>query len=353
MMTARSHADHRLRPLLQPRSIAILGASARQGSFGNVLWNNIRNSRYDGRVFPVNPRYDTLDGERCYPDLASLPMAVDLVTVGVSDDLLETSLEQIIAAKAGAAAMFGRAYEPARDGQPSKIQRLSAVARQNGLPICGANCMGFINYLDDLKISGNPPPHERVAGHIGFVSHSGSTWSGFIGNQRQLLFNYAISAGQEIATTMADYIDFLVEQPETRVVGCIMETVRDPQNFLAALDKAEQRGIPVVVLKLGRSERGRALALAHSGALAGADSGYAAVFERRNVVRVTTPDELADTLELFATSRRRFRRRARAGRGPVGGSRRAPGGIHPADHRGARRGPRSGHGADQSGRFLW
>lgn len=259
---------------------------------------------FSGAVYPVNPRYVTIAGAQCYPTLAALPETPDLVAFAVSDDYIEVALQEAVDANCGAAAIFGRAYEEHREGIPSKSVRLGAIARAAGMPVCGNNGMGFINFVDGIKISGNPPPIPDHAGGIGLISHSGSTWSGLVGNQRQLLFNYAISAGQEIATSMADYLEFLLDQPETRVIGCVMEAVRDSEAFLVAVSRADELGIPIIVLKLGRSERGRAMALAHSGALAGSESAYAAVFERRNVVRVTTPDELTDTLELFASPRR-------------------------------------------------
>lgn len=293
----------KLTRLLRPRSIAVVGASERDGSFGRRLWTAVTGGRFPGNVYPINPRYETFAGRQCYPSVAALPAPADLVAFAVSDDLIESALEEAVAAGCGAAAIFGRAYEHSGD-LPSKSERLGAIARAARIPVCGNNCMGFVNFVDGLKVSGNPPPVPDQAGTVGLVSHSGSTWSGLVGNQRQLLYNYAVSAGQEIATTMADYIDYLLDQPETRVIGCVMETVRDPEGFLAAAERADARGIPLVVLKLGRSERGRAMALAHSGALAGSESAYAAVFERRNVVRVTTPDELTDTLELFACPRR-------------------------------------------------
>jgi acyl-CoA synthetase (NDP forming) len=103
---------------------------------------------------------------------------------------------------------------------------------------------------------------------------------------------------------MADYIEFLLAAPETRVIACLLETVRAPERFLAAIEQADRRGIPVVALKLGRTDRGRRFALAHSGALAGSDAAYGAVFQRYNVIRVTTPDELLDTVELLRSPRR-------------------------------------------------
>jgi acyl-CoA synthetase (NDP forming) len=290
--------------LLRPRSLAIVGASQREDSFGQRLLLSVRSGRYEGRVYPINPRYETLEGIACFPDLKSLPEPPDCAAFAVSDDHVETALADAAAAGVRSAVIFGRAYDNPPPGGPSRVDRLAAIAREADMAVCGNNCMGFVNFVDGLKVSGHPPPIPDKAGAIGFVSHSGSTWSGLIGNQRDLRFNYAISAGQEIATTMANYVRFLLDRPETRVIGCIMETARDPDCLLDALELADGKGIPVVVLKLGRSERGRELALAHSGALTGSASAYTAVFERRNVVSTETPDEFADTLELLGSPRR-------------------------------------------------
>src|SRR5580658_685996 len=294
--------------LLRPRSIAIVGASAREGSFGLRLLNAISSGPYRGAVYPINPRYEEIAGHRCYPSLEAVPELPDCAAFAVSDDLVEAALADAADAGVRGGVLFGRAYEPPGRGGPSRVERLSALARGAGMAICGNNCMGFFNFVDGIKMSANPPFMADTSGNVGLVSHSGSTWSGLIGNQRDLVFNYAISAGQEIATTMADYIEFLLAAPETRVIACLMETVRAPGRFLAAIEQADRQGIPVVVLKLGRTERGRHFALAHSGALAGSDAAYGAIFERHNVIRVTTPDELLDTVELF-----RFPRRPGAG----------------------------------------
>ncbi|HXP74068.1 MAG TPA: acetate--CoA ligase family protein [Stellaceae bacterium] len=290
--------------LLRPRSIAIVGASIRAGSFGERLLNSINGGRYRGAVYPINPRYEEIGGRRCFPSLKALPEPADCVAFAVSDDLVEAALAEAADAGVLGAVLFGRGYEPPGRVGPSRVQRLSAIARGAGMAVCGNNCMGFFNTVDGIKMSGNPPPLPETSGTVGLVSHSGSTWSGLIGNQRDLIFNYAVSAGQEIATTMADYIEFLLAQPETRVVACLLETVRAPERFLAAIEKADRQGIPVVVLKLGRTERGRRFALAHSGALAGSDAAYGAIFERHNVIRVDTPDELTDTVELLKSPRR-------------------------------------------------
>jgi acyl-CoA synthetase (NDP forming) len=294
--------------LLRPRSIAIVGASTREGSFGPRLLNAISSGRYRGTVYPVNPRHGEIAGHRYYPSLEAIPELADCAAFAVSDDLVEAAPADAADAGVRGAVLFGRADEAPGSGGPSRIERLAAIARNAGMAVCGNNCMGFFNSIDGIKMSGDPQPLPETSGAVGLCSHSGSTWSSLFGNLRDLVFNYAISAGQEIATTMADYIEFLLAARETRVIACLMETVRAPERFLAAIEQADRQGIPVGVLKLGRTERCRHFALANSGAPAGSDAACGAIFERHNVIRVATPDELLDTVDLF-----RFLRRPGAG----------------------------------------
>jgi acyl-CoA synthetase (NDP forming) len=164
--------------------------------------------------------------------------------------------------------------------------------------------MGFVNLDAKLQMTGFPFETLREPGHVALISHSGSTWSGIVGNLRGMRFNTAISAGQELATGVAQYMDYLITQPSTRVICLVLETVRQPTEFLAALDRARAAGIVVVALKLGRSERGQAFAKSHSGALSGSADVLDAVFVRHGVVIVHTLDEMMDTAELFAATRK-------------------------------------------------
>jgi acyl-CoA synthetase (NDP forming) len=163
--------------------------------------------------------------------------------------------------------------------------------------------MGFFNAVDDVRLSMSDLPNLDIPGRVGLLSHSGSTWSGLGGNLRQMRFSIGISMGFELATGLGDYIDYLVERPETSAIALVLETVRDGERFIAAVEAADARGIPVIALKLGRSEKARAFALSHSGALAGDDRVYDAVFRRRNVIGVHTLDELMDTLEMVICGR--------------------------------------------------
>ncbi|MFN8590258.1 MAG: acetate--CoA ligase family protein [Thermomicrobiales bacterium] len=287
-----------LAPLLRARSFAVVGASATPDTFGSALWRQLRDGDHGGAVYPVNPGRSEIDGAPCYPSLAALPEPVDCALLAVSDARVEESLRAVAEARIPAAVIFGGLPVP---GDESPLpERLRAIAGEAGITLLGGNAMGFYNAVDRLYVSGYPPQTRPPADGIGFISHSGSTFSAFANNQRGLRFSYLISPGQELVLTAADFLWFLLEQPETRVVGLFLETVRDPERFVAALAESARRKIPVVVLKVGTSEQGRAMTMAHSGALAGSDAAFAAVCDRWHVIQVRSLDEMADTLELLA-----------------------------------------------------
>ena len=161
--------------------------------------------------------------------------------------------------------------------------------------------MGFLSFGKKLVVSGYPVVPGTPSGHITFISHSGSVFDSVWQNDRDIHFNYVISAGNETATTAADYIRFSLQDPTTRAIGIFLETIRAPAGFRLALEEATERDVPIIVLKVGSSERGARLAQSHTGALAGNDAVYNALFDRYNVRRVRSLDEMMDTLELFAT----------------------------------------------------
>lgn len=289
--------------MLRAQSIAVVGASGKTGTFGHNVVSHLIETGYGGQIHPVNPRYDEIEGLPCYAEIDRIPAPVDCAILAVADNRLEAALEAAAASGARSAVIFGTAIEEEQAGPAPLTDRLAAIARSTGMAMCGGNCMGFLNLVDNVMVGGWPyrPPPKR--GHIGLITHSGSSYSGFALSGRQLRMSHMISSGQELATSAADYLEFLLTDDETRVVGCILETMRDPERFLAALEAADKKGVPVVILKLGRSERGKAMARAHSGALAGSDAAYRAVFERYNVVGVESLDEMVNTLELFACGR--------------------------------------------------
>jgi acetate---CoA ligase (ADP-forming) len=294
-----------VRTMLEARSIAIVGASGRPGSFGHRMLTEVTRSRSAPDIHLVNPRYSELDGRRCIPSLADLAEPVDLVLLGVPDGALE---EQVaLAAQRGdrSAVVFGSVVGPSgRAPGVTMREAVAAAAREAGLAICGGGCMGFVNVTRGLRAIGYVEPEELPAGPIAAVSHSGSAFSALLRSHRRLGFTVAVSSGQELVTTAAEYVDYALDQPETGVVALLLETMRRPDLLRSALARAAVQDVPVVALTVGTSGPGAAMVAAHSGALAGGDGAWEALFDAYGVLRVRDLDELADTLELFAAGRR-------------------------------------------------
>jgi len=294
-------SEHRLRPLLEPRSIALVGATAREGAFGHTTLLNLANPGYDGAVHPVNPGYDEIEGMTCYPSLTEIPGGVEQAVLSVANAGIEEAL--IDAAEAGvkAVTMFGSAYLEGDTRTPRLKDRLQAIAREAGLLVCGANCMGFVNVEKNVRATWMAAEGSWYdPGHITLISHSGTCFLTLQFADPRHRHNLCVSAGQELTVTAADYMDYALEQESTRAIALFLETVRDPEGFRAVLDKAVKKDIPVIAIKVGRTEKSATLAQSHSGAMAGDDAAYEALFDHYGVLRVDSWDELAGTSMLLS-----------------------------------------------------
>ncbi len=292
-----------LTPLLRARSVAIVGIS-QPDRFGGILAQNIAGFGYKGPIYGINPRYESLYERPCYPSLRDLPERPDLALLAVPNHRLLKALEEVADCEIPAAVIFANAHSDPTNGEPSLQDQIKRLALDRNLVVCGPNCMGFIAPGQGLAVTGYSTNPDTPAGNVTLVSHSGSVWESFVQNNRGVAFNYIVSTGNEMVTTVADVMQFALAEESTEVIGLYLETVRDPETFTAALADAADRNIPIVTLKTGRSERGAQLAQAHTGALAGEDGAYDALFERYGVRRTRSIDEMMDTLELFATGMR-------------------------------------------------
>jgi len=296
------NAGHRLDPLLKPSSVALLGASAREGSPGHTLATMMLDADFAGSVYPVNRGYTEILGHPCYPDLESLPERVDLVVIALGNAHLEGALAAAAKHGARAATIFSSGVledEPA----PRLQERLRGIAGEAGMQICGVNCMGFYSPGAGVYAGIFPRPRQIVRGGISYIAQSGSAFAALCHNGCRLGFNLCVSTGSELVTATADYMDWSLEQPDTRVIGLFLETVRDPAAFTAALAKANRKGVPVVALKLGKSPQAAAMALTHTGAIAGSHAAFKALCRRHGVIEVDSLDEMAATLMLLQTGR--------------------------------------------------
>ncbi|MGH3509819.1 MAG: acetate--CoA ligase family protein [Nocardioidaceae bacterium] len=285
-----------VRRLLEPRSIAVVGAGERPGSFGRRLVSGVLSSPAGPRVYLVNPRHREVLGHPCLPSLADVPEPVDLVVLGVPDAVLVDQVKLAGERGDGAAVVFGSAHGVTED--------LAAAAGAAGMALCGAGCMGFVNPARGIRAIGYLERDPLPVGPIALVTHSGSVFSALLRSHRRLEFSLAVSSGQELVTPAAAYLDYALDLPETRVIGLFLEAMRDAPALRSALARAEAADVPVVALTVGVSEVGRAMVGAHSGALLGEQGAWEALFDAHGVHRTLDFAEFVDTLELFAVGRR-------------------------------------------------
>jgi acyl-CoA synthetase (NDP forming) len=295
--------------LLKPRSVAVLGASERP-SVGRTIVENLDRIGFRGDIYPINPRYETLLGRRCYRSVEELPAGVDVLAFCVGHERVLDGLR--LAARTGvrAAVAFDAGFAESDETGRRRQDELVAICREADIAFCGPNCMGVISpherslvYLNALR---DPAP---LAGNVGLISQSGSIVIGLLADCRRFGWSRVISTGNEAVIVAADFLEYLIDDPATRVIAMFVESLRRPERFVAALDRAADRGKPVVVLKVGRSERARRAITSHTGGLAGETRVVEAVLRAHRAIEVSDMDEMTEALAACQGARRPAGRR--------------------------------------------
>jgi acyl-CoA synthetase (NDP forming) len=288
--------------IFRPRSIAIVGASDSPGwaNWSRVIHENLADAGIGIPVYPVNPRRDTVWGERAYPSLGQLPSVPDLALVIVPAPHVPAVLREGAAAGVKAAIVYASGFGEGEDGAGAELgDELRAIAA-GGMRICGPNCMGGVSVHENMLLyPGNPVTRIRglPAGDVGAVFQSGGTFQFWLqtGAMRGLGFSYGITSGSEFDLDLADYVDFMVSDERTAIICALVEGVRRPAAFVEAAGRALAAGKPLLVVKIGRSSGGSASAASHTGILAGDDAVFDAVCERYAIVRCDSLDDMIDT----------------------------------------------------------
>jgi acyl-CoA synthetase (NDP forming) len=287
----------------------VLGASERP-SVGRTIVENLERIGFAGEIYPVNPRYETLLGRRCYRSVEELPAGVDVLAFCVNHERVLDGLRPAAERGVRAAVAFDAGFAESDDEGRRRQDELVAICRTAGIVFCGPNCMGVISphdrslvYLNALR---DPAP---LAGNVGLISQSGSIVIGLLADCRRFGFSHVISTGNEAVITAADVLEYLVDDEKTRVIAMFLESVRQPARFVAALDRAAEHGKPVVVLKVGRSERAQRAIRSHTGGLAGEARVIEAVLRAHRAIEVHDMDEMTETLAACQGARRPAGRR--------------------------------------------
>lgn len=304
-MTADTHTLTFVNPLerlLRPRSVAIIGASDKPGALGASVLANLERNGFTGDIFLVNPKRDEIGSRKCYPSVASLPVGVDAAVLAIPRAGVLDAVRDLAAHKCGAAVIFSAGFAEGGAEGLAEQQEIGRLARESGMVVEGPNCLGMVNFIDAVPLTfveTNITPLNGRPG-IGIVSQSGAMACvlGVTIASRDLGLSFSVSTGNEAASGVEDYVDYLINDPATRVIAMIVEQFRKPQSFLAAARRARQTGKRIVLLHPGKSAAARESAATHTGAMAGDYEVMRVHVERAGVVFAETLEELADIAEI-------------------------------------------------------
>jgi len=293
---------HRLSPLFDFSSVAVVGASDTNHT-GLGTYRALQVLGYAGRYYPINPRRDEVHGLKAFPNAGALPETPDMMVIAIPREGVPDVVDEAAERGVKAAVILSAGFLEL-DGLGAQLQaRVTATARRTGLLVNGPNCLGLTSIVHrtaacSMSVQGLRP------GNVGVISNSGGLMNEVMscGSGRGIGFSHLVSSGNEAGVTSAEVIDFFVEDPATDVILGILETARDPELFVRAAERALAARKPVVVLKMGSSEKAARSTLTHTGAMAGSDAVYTALFRQKGIVRVNDIDELVEMGALFSTS---------------------------------------------------
>ena len=286
----------KLDPLVKPRSVAIVGATDRGGP-GRAVMESLGAIGFTGAIYPVNPNYPTVLNVKCYPSLMELPEAPDMVVFSIRNPLIPEQMRLAVRRGARAAVIYDSGFAEL-GGDGAKLQdEIAGLARESGMAVCGPNCMGILNpparvttYKQNII---NP---AAIVGNVGVVSQSGSVCIALLSDLRRFGISLSVSAGNEAVTRTVDYLDYLIDDPNTKAIATFTETVREPERYVEALDRAADAGKPVVVIKVGRTERTQRAITSHTGGLAGSSRVFSELLRAHRAIEVNDLDEMTEVL---------------------------------------------------------
>jgi acyl-CoA synthetase (NDP forming) len=292
--------------VLRPRSIAIVGASETAAAgWSKALFANVRHFGTAVPVYPINPRRDTVWGERCYASFADLPEPVDLALMIMPAPAIPGMLREGLARGLKAATIYAAGFGEGADHEGTELADELREICAAGLSLVGPNCMGALSVREQLYLYPAARVLDVQPGNVALAMQSGGLFQFWLQQAaaRGLGFSYAVTSGNELNLDLADYIDFFVDDENTQVICALAEGIRRPAAFVAAAAKALARKKPVILVKIGRTEAAQRAAQSHTGSLAGDDRVLDAVCERYGIVRVATLDDMMETALVMRAGR--------------------------------------------------
>jgi len=285
----------RLRPLFYPKAIAVVGASDNPAKLGYLYIKNLVEGGYKGKIYPINPKLASKEvlGFKSYANILEVPDEVDLALIAVSARLTLNVLRECGAKGVKAAIVFAAGFSESMGDEGKRLEaEMRKIAEETGMIIVGPNCLGVVN----LSIGLNTLVEAVIpseAGKIAFISHSGSLMESFLtlSSERGFYISKAVSTGNEAVTTLNDYLEYFIEDPETSVIAMYIEAVKNGKRFMELCSSTRK---PLVALKAGRTEAGKTAAKSHTASLAGSIEVWNAVCKQVGIIQARTFEELYD-----------------------------------------------------------
>jgi acetyltransferase len=292
-----------LEALFQPASVAVVGASDREGSLGSLVLRNMKLGGFKGEIWPVNHQHSTVDGAQAWPNIESLPKVPDLAVICTPPHTVP-DLIAALGRKGARAAIVITAGLKQQFGECNVTveQAMLDAARPYLLRILGPNCIGLL--VPGIGLNASFAPGNALSGKLAFVTQSGALATAMLdwANSRDIGFSHFISLGDSADVDFGDVIDYLASDASTRAILMYAESVKAARKFMSAA-RAAARNKPVIIVKAGRAPDGAKAAASHTGALAGSDVVFDAAVRRAGMLRVTTLEALFDAAETLARAR--------------------------------------------------
>jgi len=288
--------------IFKPNSVAIVGASTKIGSVGNAIVKNLIQG-FAGHVYPVNPKTDELDGLKCYKSLTAIGAAIDLMVIVVPAAIVPAILEEGGALGIKGAIIISAGFKEA--GNIELENSIKDICAKYDIALIGPNCLGIIN--PSVKLNASFAAFPPAVGNVAFISQSGALCTAILdcATSMGIGFSKFISVGNKAVLDEADILDYLKKDDDTDVVAMYAEQLVEPEKLMAKIKELshDEKPTPVVVLKSGKTSAGAGASASHTGALAGNDAAYAALFRQSGIIRANSSEELFDYIKVFSSNK--------------------------------------------------
>ena len=292
-----------IEPVMNPRSIAVVGATNRSGSVGLAVFRNILDAGFQGLLYPVNPKAKSVQNIKAYPKLSNIPDEVDVAVIIVPAEIVCSVLEEAGQKQVKGAIVISAGFKEVGERGAEREKQLKETAAKYDIRVIGPNCLGVINNNEKVRLNASFATKMPKAGNIAFISQSGALCTAVLdyAEGRNIGFSKFVSFGNKADVSEIDLLNYLKNDPDTHVILMYLEDIAHGRAFLeTAREVTWQAHKPILAIKSGRSAEGALAAASHTGSLAGSDSAYDAIFRQSGILRVEGVDELFNSALAFA-----------------------------------------------------